>query len=77
MVLMIYTDMIWFNKQGKCSIILETWIYYHEKHSLICLKGLSRGLDDLHRLDSLLYILCIRRGCKLVTNNLFKQNERQ
>jgi hypothetical protein len=26
MVLMIDTDMIWFNKQGNCSIILETWI---------------------------------------------------
>jgi hypothetical protein len=26
MVLMIDTDVIWFNKQGNCSIILETWI---------------------------------------------------
>jgi hypothetical protein len=32
---------------------------------------------DLDRLDSLFYILCIRRGCKLVINDLFKQNERQ
>jgi hypothetical protein len=40
MVLMIDKDMIWFNKQGNCNIILETWIYYNEEHSLICLEDL-------------------------------------
>jgi hypothetical protein len=43
------------------------------------MKEVLNGLHieyDLDRLDSLLY-MCIRRGCTLVTNDLFKQNERQ
>jgi hypothetical protein len=80
---MVDTDMIRFNKQGNCSIILETWMYYHEEHSLICLEDLSRSscsmgsMLNMILIDWIIHYIRIKRGYRSVTISLFKDNEHQ
>jgi hypothetical protein len=83
MVLMVDTDMIWLNKQGNCGIILETWILLLGAFFDLLGGGFVKEvLNGFHILNMILigwivYYICIRRGYMLVSNDLFKQNERQ
>jgi hypothetical protein len=65
---------IWFGLINKATVVLYWGLGYIIMRSIlwfawrICEEVLNEFHieHDLHRLDSLLYILCIRRGCKLV-----------
>jgi hypothetical protein len=62
--LMVDTDVTWFNKQGNCGIILETWILLWGAFFDLLRGGFMKEVlnwvpyieHDLDRLDSLLYM---------------------